>query len=100
MFHFIVHFFQAGGFFMYPIAVLLLLGIAIAAERWRFLKRADVDNRALWTQMAPALQQKDFAAIEKATQDSTSPIGKVIGYALAHSRNSRRHGDVEMAIEE
>lgn len=100
MFHFIVHFFQAGGIFMYPIALLMLLGITIAAERWRFLQRADGDNRALWTQLAPMLEQKDYTGVEKTAQESPSPIGKVIAYALAHSRNSRRHTDVEMAIEE
>jgi biopolymer transport protein ExbB len=100
MFHFIVHFFQAGGIFMYPIALLLLLGISIAAERWRFLQRADGDNRTLWTQLAPLLEQKDYGGVEKTAQESPSPIGKVISYALAHSRNSRRHADVEMAIEE
>lgn len=100
MVHFIVHFFQAGGFFMYPIALLLILGITIAVERWRFLARAHADSRALWVQMAPLINQKDFAAAEKAAQDSPSPIGKVIAYAFAHSRNSGRHGDVEMAIEE
>ena len=98
--HFFVHFFQAGGFFMYPIALLLILGITIAVERWRFLSRAHEDSSALWKEMAPLINQKDFAGAEKAAQNSPSPIGKVIAYAFAHSRNSRRHADIEMAIEE
>ena len=100
MFQPIVHFFQAGGIFMYPIALLLILGIAIAVERWRFLARSDRENRELWSGLVPLINQRDFAGAEKMARDSTSPIGKVLAYAFAHSRNSRRHADVEMAIEE
>jgi biopolymer transport protein ExbB/TolQ len=96
----IVHFFQAGGIFMYPIALLLILGAAIAVERWRFLARSHRENRELWGNMAPLINKREFAAAEKLAQDSTSPIGKVVAYAFAHSRNSRRHADVEMAMEE
>lgn len=96
----IVHFFQAGGIFMYPIAVLLLLGVAIAVERWRFLARSHRENRELWGRMVPLLNQKDFNGAETLAKDSTSPIGKVMAYALAHSRNSRRHAEVELAMEE
>ena len=30
----IVRFFQSGGAFMYPIATVLVIGLAIALERW------------------------------------------------------------------
>jgi biopolymer transport protein ExbB len=96
----LVHFFQAGGVFMYPIAALLILGTAIAIERWRFLSRAHRENAELWRELAPLVNQKDFAGAERLAQESRSPIGKVVAYALAHSRNSRRHADVEMAMEE
>ena len=96
----IVHFFQAGGIFMYPIAILLILGISIAIERWRFLARSHRENAQLWSNMVPLINKKDYAGAEAMAKESTSPIGKVVAYAFAHSRNSRRHGDVEMAIEE
>ena len=99
MFNAIVHFFQAGGIFMYPIAALLLFGVAIAAERWRFLARSVRENRDVWGQMVPLINKGDFPAAEKVAQESTAPIGKVIAHALAHSRNKRR-ADAEMAIEE
>ena len=35
----IVRFFQMGGFFMFPILLVLAVGIAIAVERWIHLKR-------------------------------------------------------------
>jgi biopolymer transport protein ExbB/TolQ len=96
----IAKFFQAGGIFMYPIAILLILGAAIAIERWRFLARSQRENSELWSRMVPLIDQSDFAGAEKVAQESTSAMGKVIAYGFAHSRNTRRRADVEMAIEE
>ena len=33
----IAKFFQDGGLFIYPIALVLAIGVAITVERWRFL---------------------------------------------------------------
>jgi biopolymer transport protein ExbB len=96
----VVHFFQAGGIFMYPIAVLLLLGAAIAIERLRFLGRSMRENRELWARMVPLINQGDYGGAEKIAQDSPSAMGKVIAYAFAHSRATRQRATVEMAIEE
>jgi len=96
----IAHFFQAGGFFMYPIAIILLLGLAIAGERWLFLGRSYKDNSAFWAQVTPLIQRGEYAKAEKMAQESEAAIGKVISYGFAHSRSSQRRADVEMGIEE
>jgi biopolymer transport protein ExbB len=96
----VVHFFQAGGIFMYPIAILLILGAAIAIERLRFLSRSNRENRDLWARMVPLMNKHDYAAAEKLAQESPSAMGKVIAYAFAHSRATRQRAAVEMAIEE
>ena len=44
MFETIASFFKDGGTFMLPIAIVLALGLAIAAERWVYLTRARVRN--------------------------------------------------------
>ena len=44
----IVEFFQDGGVFMYPIALVLGLGLAVAVERWLFLVRTTASNKAVW----------------------------------------------------
>lgn len=96
----VVHFFQAGGVFMYPIAALLIIGAAIAIERLRFLSRSNRENRALWAQLVPLMSRSDYAGAEKAAQESPSSMGKVISYAFAHSRATQQRAAVEMAIEE
>lgn len=98
--HPLIKFFQHGGIFMYPIALLLILGTAIAIERWRFIARSHRENRELWSRLVPLLRQNDFAAAEKVAQESESAMGKVLSYGFAHSRSSKRRSDVEMAIEE
>jgi len=96
----VIHFFQAGGIFMYPIAILLILGAAIAIERLRFLSRSNRENRDLWARMVPLMNKHDYVAAEKLAQESPSAMGKVIAYAFAHSRATRQRAAVEMAIEE
>ena len=96
----LAHFFQAGGYWMYPNAVLLVLGIVIAIERSLFLRRSYRENRELWGRMIPLMNAGNFADAEKLAQESETAIGKVISYGFAHSRASRRRAEVEMAIEE
>ena len=96
----LIHFFQAGGTFMYGIAALLIIGVSIAVERWRFLSRSQKENSTLWTGMVPLISKGDFLGAERLAQQSDSAMGKVISYGFAHSRNTRRRADVEMAIEE
>ena len=42
----IVRFFQGGGDFMYPIAIVFVVGAAIAVERYIYLTHTAVRNRS------------------------------------------------------
>ena len=52
----IVSFFQEGGMFMYPILLVLALGIGIAIERFMYLSYAKQTNRSMWQKLVPLLQ--------------------------------------------
>ena len=52
---FIIRFFQMGGLFMFPIALTLVVGLAIAFERWVQLKRDTDANKKLWDSLYPTL---------------------------------------------
>lgn len=97
----ILSFFQKGGVFMYPIALVLVLGVAIAVERFLLLRRAERENQQLWDGMLPLINQKDFDAAEKLARASDSAVGRVLGAALEHART---HGasrtELELAVEE
>ena len=51
----VLRFFQSGGAFMYPILVVLIIGLAIAIERALYLRRANVENRQLWSNLLLSL---------------------------------------------
>lgn len=101
---FITHllsFFQKGGAFMYPIALVLVLGLSIAIERWLLLRRAERENAALWKQLQPLLNAGDFESAERTATSSTSAVGRVMSSALAHARsNGASRGELEVAVEE
>jgi biopolymer transport protein ExbB/TolQ len=100
IFDHIVRFFQGGGFMMYPIAVVLVLGLCIAAERWIYLTGTALRNRSLWGEVAPMLAQGNFRQAVQTTSKSHAAIGQILNYGLARIGTSRRREDIEKAMEE
>ena len=83
----IIRFFQNGGAFMYPILIVLGLGLAIAIERMIYLRRAHSETRVLWTRMMPLVNDGKYEEAEKMASGSSTAIGRVIGYGIARSRS-------------
>jgi biopolymer transport protein ExbB/TolQ len=96
----IVRFFQDGGVFMYPIVVVLALGLAIAIERWLFLTMTTASNKSLWSKVTPYLKQGNFQGAMLITSKSKAAIGQIMTYGLNRVRSARRREDVEQAMEE
>ena len=96
----IVKFFQDGGAFMYPIAVVAALGIAVAIERYLYLTRTASGNRRVWSEVSPFLVQGDYRKALAATTESGSAIGQILSYGLSRVHTSRRRDDIEKAMEE
>ena len=96
----IVGFFQSGGFFMYPIVLILALGLAIAIERYIYLSMAKTSNHRIWKKLQPLLQKGDYLQVAMITEKSRSAISHIFGYGLSRARTSRRRDDVEIAMEE
>lgn len=95
-----VGFFQSGGFFMYPIVLVLALGLAIAAERYIYLSAASSSNQRLWKKLAPHLATGDYLQVAMLTEKSRSAISHIFNYGLNRAKTSRRRDDVEIAMEE
>ncbi|MDE2448188.1 MAG: MotA/TolQ/ExbB proton channel family protein [Gammaproteobacteria bacterium] len=96
----IVRFFQGGGDFMYPIAVVLVLGAAIALERYIYLTLTAARNRRVWNEIVPLIAQGNFRQVVQLTSKSDSLIGHILDYGLARIQASRRRDDIEKAMEE
>jgi biopolymer transport protein ExbB len=95
-----LRFFKEGGFFMYPILVVMAIGLAVAIERWLYLRRAGKENRKLWAEMLPLMNQGKHQAAEQVANGSETPIGRVIGHGLARARTNPTRAEVEVAMEE
>lgn len=96
----VVGFFQSGGIFMYPIVMVLALGVAIAVERWFYLSVARTSNHRLWKKIQPHLAAGDMLQVAMLTEKSKSAISHIFNYGLSRARTSRRRDDVEIAMEE
>ncbi|MEO6366540.1 MAG: MotA/TolQ/ExbB proton channel family protein, partial [Steroidobacteraceae bacterium] len=100
VFSMIFRFFQNGGHFMYPIAIVLVIGLAIAVERYLYLTVTRSRNRALWQQIEPLLGQGNFRQASQIASQSDSAIGQILTYGLARVQNAKRRDDIEKAMEE
>lgn len=96
----IVRFFQDGGLFMYPIAVVLAFGLAIAIERYIYLNLFRARNQSAWNKIMPLLQAGDLNEARSYTQHSNSAIAAILGYGLARMAKARSRDDIELAMEE
>lgn len=96
----IARFFQDGGHFMYPIAIVLVLGLAIAIERWIYLTNTRSRNQATWREVEPLIGQGNFSKAAQVSSQSGSAIGQILTYGLARVQVVKRRDDVEKAMEE
>ena len=96
----LVRFFQGGGHFMFPIAIVLVVGLSIAIERYIYLQLVATKNRRLWNEIVPVLSQGNFRQVVQITSKSESAIGQILNYGLARIQAARRRDDIEKAMEE
>ncbi|ACL71636.1 MotA/TolQ/ExbB proton channel [Thioalkalivibrio sulfidiphilus HL-EbGr7] len=96
----IVQFFQQGGVFMYPIVVVLALGLAIAIERYVYLSVFSLRNQRTWQQLLPLLQTGKLREAQAYTEQSKAAISRILNYGLSRLGIARRTSDLEMAMEE
>jgi biopolymer transport protein ExbB len=96
----VVRFFQEGGAFMYPIAAVLALGLAIAIERYIFLTKAKATNRKAFDAMLPFIQKGQYAAIVKMADDKAAAVTRIIAAGAARVGETVNRDDVATAMEE
>ena len=96
----IVNFFQEGGVFLYFMAALFVVGIAIAVERFVVLTNASISNRQLWEKITPCLKAGNFTEAGNMAAKSGTALGTVLSYGLARTKITHRRDDLEKAMEE
>jgi biopolymer transport protein ExbB len=99
-YHFVVNFFKEGGFFLYPLAAIFVVGVAMAIERFIYLTVETTNNRRLWSQVVPLINSGNFKQVVAVTSKSKAAIATVLNYGIARLASARRRDDVEKAMEE
>lgn len=96
----LVEFFIKGGFFMYPIALVFAVGIAIAIERFIYLQMSKASSRNIWDQLSPMLRQGNYTKAMEVAGASKTVVSRVLSYGLQSFRTARKREDIEVAMEE
>ncbi len=96
----IISFLQEGGLFMYPIALVLGIGLAIASERYLFLRAAQQANLKLWQTLSGPLQAGNREEALAVTGSSDATLARVINYGLERIPTAEHREDIETAMEE
>jgi biopolymer transport protein ExbB len=97
---YMVNFFQEGGFFLYLLAVIFVVGVAIAIERTIYLTVETTANRRLWSQVVPLISAGNFKQVVAVTSKSKAAVATVLNYGIARLASARRRDDVEKAMDE
>ena len=74
--------FNEGGDFMWPVLVILIIGLAIAIERIITLNRADINTRKFIVKVKRALEEGGISAAEEVCANTRGPVASVFQAGL------------------
>lgn len=93
-------FFQSGGLFMYPILIVLALGLAVAIERYLYIGKTNSRTIKLWSQLIPMLKARDYKRAMDLTRGYDTPLALMLNYGLARHHADAPREKIESAMEE
>ncbi len=96
----ILNFFREGGIFLYPLALVWVIGLVIALERFGFILRVGAGNRRMWAKVQPLLEAGKFREALQAVSNSETALAHIMRYGITRIQTARRRDDIEKALEE
>ena len=96
----IVDFFQAGGVFMFPVLITLLIGVSIAAERYIKLTRVIYNNKRIWRNVQPLLACGNFAQAHKLISNNDAEISGILRRSLNRQGEIQQREDIDFITTE
>lgn len=96
----LIKLFQSGGLFMYPILIVMAIGLAISLERFIYLTKTQATTNKIWRNIVPMLKADDSARAERTVDGVNSPLAVVLSYGFARLKTNARRELVEAAMEE
>lgn len=95
-----LRFFQTGGLFMYPIAFILAIGVAIIVERYAYLTVVGIANRRIWKRILPLVRDGKYEVAGELAAQSNTAMSKILSYGLQRAGTGGSGEDVQLAMEE
>jgi len=92
----LVQMYNDGGFFMHPILICLIIGIAVSIERFWTLSRASVNTRKFLAKVREALNEGGVDAAVNVCENTRGPVASIFHAGLV--RADRGVESVEKAI--
>jgi len=96
----VANFFKQGGVFLYPIAAVFALGLAVAVERFIYLTRLARGNRRLWAELAPLIKAGNIRKAMEIAESTDSALSTIMRYGMSRISTAHRREDIEKAMEE
>jgi biopolymer transport protein ExbB/TolQ len=96
----VLGFFQSGGVFMYPILLILAIGLAIAIERYIYLTLVRSRNRGVWKRVLPLLESGRYESARELVMRSDAAVSRILGYGLNRAERRGSGEEIQMAMEE
>jgi len=96
----LIKFFQTGGPFMYPILLVLAIGLAISLERFLYISRTQSKTKKIWQQLVPMLKAQDFVRAKKLTETVKTPVSTMLNYGFSRKDANSKRDSIESAMEE
>lgn len=82
----ILELYWTGGFFMHPILLCSVIGLAIILERLYFFAKATTDTGRLMNELLRVLQEEGFEAAQRMLHGTRGPIAAVLHSGLARAK--------------
>jgi biopolymer transport protein ExbB len=85
---------------MYPILIVLAIGLAITVERWLHLSVAKSSNRRMIARLMPLMEKGEVTNAGKLARESNATVSRILLQGIEHYKSARRRDDFEAAMDE
>ncbi len=85
---------------MYPILIVLAIGLAITVERWLHLSYAKTSNRRMIARLMPLMVKGEIGNAGKLAKASNATVSRILLQGIEHYKSARRRDDFEAAMDE
>jgi biopolymer transport protein ExbB/TolQ len=85
---------------MYPILIVLAIGLAITVERWLHLTVAKTKNRHMIAKLMPLVAKGEVNSASQLASKSSATVSRILLQGIEHYKSARRRDDFESAMDE